>query len=96
MALCLSDINNQIEQTPGKTNHLSLQDISHIARLGSGSAARSVFPVASIWGQSPGIAESSDDYAIPWQDNVAPVFHDYQDTILIVSASEKCFKYHGA
>ncbi len=89
MALCLSDIHELIEQKQQETNQPWLQDVSLLARLGSGSASRSVFPVAAIWGHSPGIAGSSDDYAIPWQDNIASVFHDYQDTILIVSASEK-------
>ena len=89
MALCLSDIHAQVVQKPLESDPQWLQEVSRIARLGSGSASRSVFPVASVWGYSPGITGSSDEYAIPWQDNIAPIFYDYQDTILIVSASEK-------
>ncbi len=88
MALCLADIDNQISQQPLETG-IWLQDVSRMSRLGSGSASRSVFPVASVWGKSKSVAGSSDEYAIPWQQEIAPVFHDYQDTILIVSASEK-------
>lgn len=66
-----------------------LREISRIARIGSGSACRSVYPVAALWGRTEGVPESHDEYAIPWKEEVHPIFHTYQDTILIVSASEK-------
>lgn len=89
MTLCLAEIDEVISHRPPANEINRLRDVSRMARLGSGSASRSVFPVASIWGAASGVAESSDEYAIPWQQFIAPVFHDYQDTILIVSASEK-------
>ena len=62
---------------------------SYLARLGSGSAARSVFARAAAWGESLDLAGSSDAYAVGLGDGLADVFHDYQDTILLVSDAEK-------
>ena len=62
---------------------------SYLARLGSGSAARSVFAKAAAWGASPELAGSSDTYAVPLADRLHASFHDYRDSILIVSDAEK-------
>lgn len=86
LALCLSDIHKQISNID---NLPDLDFISEIARLGSGSACRSVFPVMAIWGEDNQIPASSDLFAIPWKEEVAPVFHNYCDTILIIHDGEK-------
>ena len=62
---------------------------SYIARLGSGSAARSVFGYVSIWGQNTEIDVAADLYAIGYGLNVHEVFRTYHDDILIVSDDEK-------
>ena len=62
---------------------------SYLARLGSGSASRSVFAKAAAWGQSAALDGSSDEYAVGLADQLHPVFHDYRDTILLVSDAEK-------
>lgn len=89
LALCLAGIDDQIHPRSAEKDASWLRRTSHIARLGSGSACRSVFPVASLWGEMRGIHGSMNEYAIPWSDQVAPLYHDYQDTILIVSSAEK-------
>jgi diphosphomevalonate decarboxylase len=89
MSLCLMDIHDQITGVTAARHDAWWQKASMIARLGSGSASRSLFAVASLWGKTESVMQSSDEYAIPWKEEVAPIFHDYQDTILIVSASEK-------
>ncbi len=62
---------------------------SHLARLGSGSACRSIFPHAAVWGETPLVPGSSNEYAIGADDLLHPVFKTFHDDILIVSTDEK-------
>ena len=66
-----------------------LRKASYLARLGSGSAARSVFAKAAAWGASADLEGSSDEYAVPLGERLHAAFDDYQDTILLVSEAEK-------
>ena len=86
LVLCLLQIEKIVKQdnTP-----LDMRKASFLSRLASGSAARSVYPVMALWGKTPSIADSSDDYAVPLADMVNPVFKSYHDSILIVSNKEK-------
>ena len=68
---------------------VDLKKASYIARLGSGSACRSVFPQIAVWGQNNTISNSSDEYAIPFAEDMDDVFLSFCDTILIASAGEK-------
>jgi diphosphomevalonate decarboxylase len=61
---------------------------SFVARLGSGSACRSIFPGLSVWGTTKSLAGSSDLYATPVTD-VHPVFTSLCDSILILNNAEK-------
>ncbi len=65
-----------------------MRKASIISRLGSGSACRSVYPHLAIWGENPGVANSSNDYAIPYTE-AASIFTTFHDSILIVSSDEK-------
>lgn len=89
LALCLLEIDGQISGHKNLLDDDWLRAASEIARIGSGSASRSVFPIAAIWGETVASDNSSDAYAIPWGPQLAEVYKDYRDTILIVSASEK-------
>lgn len=62
---------------------------SMVARLGSGSACRSVFPYMSLWGDHEDFLDSSNECAIPFDEDLHPVFKTYRDDILIVSKKEK-------
>ena len=62
---------------------------SNLSRLGSGSASRSVFPHAALWGEASFVDGSSDLLAIPQGREIADFYKTFQDTILIVSTSEK-------
>lgn len=62
---------------------------SEWSRLGSGSASRSVFGPLGLWGKTAGIAESSDEYAIPYQGKIDSVFTSFRDTILLVETGQK-------
>ncbi len=66
-----------------------LQKASYIARIGSGSAARSIYPEFSEWGNAKNIRGSSDAYAIQYPVKWHTDFNELQDSILIVSAEEK-------
>ena len=89
MALCLMDINDQIQRGSAVAGEMWWKKASEIARLGSGSASRSIFPVAAIWGKVEMVPGSSDLFAIPLENKIASIYKDYQDTILVVSSSEK-------
>ena len=86
LVLCLLQIEKLVnhDETP-----LDMRKASCLSRLASGSAARSVYPVMALWGATPSVPESSDDYAMPLADVVNPVFKTYHDSILIVSNKEK-------
>jgi diphosphomevalonate decarboxylase len=62
---------------------------SFVARLGSGSACRSIFPTAALWGETGEIKGSSDLFAVPLGDEVHTVFTTFHDDILIVSSETK-------
>jgi len=61
---------------------------SYIARLGSGSACRSLFPGYTVWGKTKALPGSSDLFALPLTD-VHPAFETLRDTILLVNREEK-------
>ena len=63
---------------------------SHYARLGSGSACRSIFGGTVVWGESNGQL-SNNEYAAAVK-GVADIFHSMRDSVLIISSKEKaCF-----
>lgn len=61
---------------------------SFYARLGSGSASRSIYPLAAVWGEHIEYKCSSDLYAIAVED-VHPVFHTFHDTVLLIEKGQK-------
>ncbi len=87
MALCLCDLESQFYKQEFDRIEI-FQKASEIARLGSGSAARSIYGGFTIWGDSS-IENSSNEYAIPINDLVHPVFKKYHDAILLVSSKPK-------
>ncbi len=87
LALCLTAIENELDG--GMYPSLFFEKASMIARLGSGSACRSVYPYLAVWGKHDAIPFSHNEHAIPFENNVHPVFKTYKDAILIVSSDEK-------
>ena len=88
LALCLCSIEKILTGWPTDSTDF-LQKASNIARLGSGSAARSVFPQVASWGTHNKIKDSSDLQATAFGDELHDSFKGYHDDILIVSADEK-------
>ncbi|MCC6817780.1 MAG: diphosphomevalonate decarboxylase [Bacteroidia bacterium] len=62
---------------------------SYWSRIGSVSACRSVYGGFNLWGQTPALNGSSDEFAVNIDDIVHPVFKDFRDTILIVEKGKK-------
>jgi diphosphomevalonate decarboxylase len=73
---------------PGMTQEYFDQKASFLARLGSGSACRSVTGNVVIWGDHAETPGSTDLYGVEYT-TVADVFKAYQDTILLVDKGEK-------
>lgn len=88
IAMCLCIINSEISGNVEDAKY-SLQRASSLARLGSGSACRSVYGGWVLWGKTSGITGSSDTRAIPVNEFVHNNFLDYYDAILIISSGEK-------
>ena len=82
--MCLMYIENQIV-----TKQFDFQKASYFSRLASGSACRSVYPKMALWGATDCYKGSSDEYAVPLENVIHPVFKTYRDSILIVSGETK-------
>jgi len=88
LALCLTSL---VEQNSKKKFSLCEFNTlaSEYARIGSGSASRSIYPKGSIWGQNTSIANSSNAFAIDWSKEIHPDFLQIQDAIFLVNRNEK-------
>lgn len=85
LVLCMLDI----ERTAKGAEEIDLRKASCLSRLASGSACRSLFPKAALWGVTEAREDSSDEYAVTLEDQINPVFKSYHDSILIVSDAQK-------
>ena len=63
--------------------------VSEIARLGSGSACRSMYSKPAIWGAAEAIQDSSDYYAVELKDTIHPSLQNWKDCVLIIDSGEK-------
>ena len=86
LALCLNAV--AAEVSGNMHSATDINRVSHLARLGSGSAARSVAGPLMLWGETPAFDRSSDNFAVV-VDDIDSVFKSYRDSILIVSDAEK-------
>ena len=86
IALAMLDIAYQLAEKELDDNFYN--EASRLARLGSGSACRSVYPSFAVWGENDKIEGSSDDYAIEIT-NIHPIFKNMRDAILIIEDEPK-------
>ena len=87
IAMCLMSLENElIAKLP---EDFINKKASFLARLGSGSASRSIEGPLVVWGKHPEIPESSDLFGVQFPFKVAPIFKNYQDVILLVDKGEK-------
>ncbi len=83
---CLADLEQKITGEILPENEF-WRKVSFFSRLASGSACRSVFPYCAAWGRDEMLPDSSEEYAVSLP--FSPIFKQYRDCILIVSAAEK-------
>ena len=74
---------------PAMTDDYFYQKASFLARLGSGSACRSVKGNVVVWGNHENIKGSSDLFGVEFPNNIHENFKNFQDTILLVDKGEK-------
>ena len=86
LALCLVQMEEEINGPVEKSRFY--QKASGLARLGSGSASRSVYPRYVLWGRTGRFENSSDSHAIPVE-GMDDSFLDVRDAILVVDPRPK-------
>ncbi|PKP24780.1 MAG: diphosphomevalonate decarboxylase [Bacteroidetes bacterium HGW-Bacteroidetes-2] len=92
LALCLMEMELRLRSATFEnelTKEFFNQKASFLARLGSGSACRSIEGPLIVWGELPEIPNSSNLYGTKYPFEVHPNFENYQDTILLVDKGEK-------
>jgi diphosphomevalonate decarboxylase len=85
--MCLMEIESLLGGP--STGSGTLTKTSYFSRLASGSASRSVYPKMALWGATEAYEGSSDEYAVPLENDIHPIFKTYRDSILIVSGETK-------
>ncbi len=99
LALCLMEMALRLSAYPADrrsaageevmTKEYYYQKASFLARLGSGSACRSLEGPLIVWGEHSQIPGSSQLFGTKYPFEVHPNFENYQDTILLVDKGEK-------
>ena len=88
-ALAMNIMSLEKVLNPTITDEYFYQKASFLARLGSGSACRSVKGSLVVWGNHGEIENSSDLFGVEFPNEIHPNFENYQDTILLVDKGEK-------
>jgi diphosphomevalonate decarboxylase len=88
LALCLLSAEEYVNRKKRNKDDF-FRRASTIARLGSGSASRSVFGGIVSWGYFPSFSQSSDEFATPFLLHKGSRLNTVRDIILIVSSKEK-------
>jgi len=87
IAMCLLSLEKALEPTISE-EYINTK-ASFLARLGSGSASRSIQGPLVVWGNHPSIENSSDLFGVQFPHAVHSIFQNYQDAILLVDKGEK-------
>jgi len=88
-ALAMNLMSLEKELQPEMTDDYFFKKASFLARLGSGSACRSVKGSVVVWGNHSEIDRSSDLFGVEFPNQIHENFKNYQDTILLVDKGEK-------
>lgn len=88
LALCLCTIEHRLFGTLDK-DFAFRKKASYVARLGSGSASRSVYARAALWGKTVEYDGSDDHWAVGLNDILHPSFQTAKNRILIIREDVK-------
>lgn len=88
IAKCLMDFDDLFN---GKSDDDSkLKKASFLARLGSGSACRSLYDGLVVWGETKEVKNSSDLFALPYSTKeIHSIFKNFNDWVLLIHEGEK-------
>lgn len=87
LALCLMSLEKVLN--PNLSAAEFNEKASFLARLGSGSAARSIEGPLVVWGSHPKVYGSNDLFGIEYPGIIHPVFETFNDIILLVDKGVK-------
>jgi len=88
-ALAMNVMSMEKQLNPTISEDYFNQKASFLARLGSGSACRSIKGNVVVWGNHAEISGSSDLFGVEFPSTLHENFRNYQDTILLVDKGEK-------
>jgi diphosphomevalonate decarboxylase len=88
LALCITSMERALTGSPSEDSSFFIK-ASYAARMGSGSAARSVYPGYVLWGSVPEVPYSVNEFAVPVNDMIHESFKDIRNAIMLVDVSAK-------
>lgn len=88
-ALAVNIMSLERALNPAMTQDYFLKKASFLARLGSGSACRSIAGSVVVWGEQEAVVGSSDLFGIEAPFEIHANFTNYHDVILLVDKGEK-------
>ncbi len=88
LALCICTLEDQLFGTLSDDAAFR-QKASILARLGSGSACRSIYPHWALWGQTGLVSGATNEFAIPIKSGIHPLFGKIKDAILLIGLDTK-------
>lgn len=88
IAKCLMELDAQFSGQISSDSKLKKE--SFLARLGSGSACRSLYNGLVVWGETAEVEGSSDLFAVSYpNDEIHSVFKNFNDWVLLIHEGEK-------
>jgi len=96
IAKCLMRLDEKFSNYPPESSMINdqssfiLKKASFLARLGSGSACRSLYNGLVVWGKSDEVDGSSDLFAVKYPDaEIHEIFKDFNDWVLLIHEGVK-------
>ena len=88
IAKCLMNLDDLFNRKSDQ--EFKLKKASFLARLGSGSACRSLYEGLVVWGETKEVANSSNLFAVPYPNKeIHSIFKNFNDWVLLIHEGEK-------